>query len=294
MTFSTTRETMGYFTRLAREVGYWNFVIRYSLRKLHKLLKVEQRIRLFNSVEMILPWYSKFGTEVYLKDKKLDWGSEELLVQFLERDKSFLDVGANIGYYSLLAAPLSQSVYSFEPDPRILPELDKNLAQFQNTQVVKEALYSEPGEMTLSLHASPELNSLVRQDADGTGITIPVSTLDQFVAEQSSAQGSVQVSAIKTDAEGADFEILVGGKDLLVRDQPLVLSEAYPDQQLLAFAKSIGFTVFAYAKPKDTSKSHLPPTFMKVEQPPSHVRLKMIFLVPERLKSQFESKVTVG
>ena len=86
-----------YFVRLAQEVGYTNFAYRYMLRKLYKLAKVDQKIVLPNGVPMVLPWHSKFGTEVFLKRDRLDWGSETLLLKFLDREKSFIDVGANIG-----------------------------------------------------------------------------------------------------------------------------------------------------------------------------------------------------
>ncbi len=86
-------QTVSYFTRLAREVGYLNFAYRYLLRRVYKILHVNHKILLFNQVKMTLPWSSKFGTEVFLKRSQLDWGSEALLTQFLDQEKSFIDVG---------------------------------------------------------------------------------------------------------------------------------------------------------------------------------------------------------
>lgn len=285
-------QQFSYFNLLASEVGYLNFVYRYLLRRFYKLIKVNQKFLLFNNVEIILPWNSKFGTEVFLKRNKLDWGSEVLLTKFLDKGKSFIDVGANIGYYSLLAAPLSEKVYAFEPDSRIIKDLEKNLSQFQNTYLVKEALYSEPGKMELSLSSMPEFNSLVRKSPKGNKekgdkLVVKVNTLDNLMSEYP----SLSVSCIKTDAEGADFEILLGGKNLLIRDQPLILSELFPSLKLLKFIKSIGFSCFAFVKPKDKSKSHLPPKFIKIEARPVNFQLKMIFLVPARLLSEFEKLV---
>ncbi|WP_293155870.1 FkbM family methyltransferase [Okeania sp. SIO2C9] len=236
---------------------------------------------------MTLPWKSQFGTEVFLKGSKLDWGSEVLLTQFLDKGKSFIDVGANIGYYSLLAAPLSDKVYTFEPDPRIIKDLEENLSQFQNIHILREALYSESGKMEFNLSSTPEINSLVRKSPKDDKVVVKVNTLDNLMSEYP----SLNVSCIKTDAEGADFQILLGGKNLLIRDQPLVLSELFPSLKLLKFIKSIGFSCFAFVKPKDKSKSHLPPKFMKIEDRPVNFRLKMIFLVPDRLLSEFEKLV---
>lgn len=271
-----------YFARLAQEVGPVNFAYRYALRRFHKLIQADQRVVLPNGASMILPWDSKFGTEVFLKGDRLDWGSESLLVKFLDDEKSFIDVGANIGYYSLLAATSARNIYAFEPDPRVVKTLKQNLAQFENAHIIRKALFSEPGSMELSLNASPELNSLVRQDPDSSSLTVPVDTLDKFAAEKPSER----FSAIKTDVEGADLQVLVGGKNLIIRDQPLILSEVYPHKKLLSFAESINFTVFAYTK--DKHKSAPSPKLRKFKAQPTSTSVKMSFLVPERLLSKFE------
>ena len=99
----------------------------------------------------------------------------------------------------------------------------------------------------------------------------------------------LSVSCIKTDAEGADFDILIGGKNLLIRDQPLVLSEIYPTKKLLEFIKSIEFTCFAFVKSKDENEDNCQPKFIKIETKPRNFRIKMIFLVPNRLLSRFEN-----
>jgi FkbM family methyltransferase len=279
---------ISYFSRLAREVGYLKFTFRYLVRGFHKVTQTSQTMTLLNEVKMILPHDSRFGTEIFLKRTKLDWGSETILMQFLDSHKSFIDVGANIGYYSLLAAPASDQVYSFEPDPRVISCLEKNLSQFQNCHLIKEALFSSPGTMELSLDSRSELNSLVRESVEGNTISVKVNTLDNLMTEYP----SLSVSCIKTDAEGADLDILLGGKNLLIRDQPLVFSEAYPDVKLLQFIESIGFTCFAFVKPKDTRLSHLSPKFIKIETQPTNERVKMIFLVPQRLLPEFEKLAT--
>ena len=277
-------QKFSYFSRLAHEIGYWNFSYRYILRVFHKITKTSQKMTLFNNVEMLLPYDSRFGTEVFLKRSKLDWGSETVLIQFLDCEQTFIDVGANIGYYSLLAAPSSHKVYSFEPDQRLIKSLERNLAQFQNCHIFREALYSEPGTMELNLDSLPELNSLVRENSQGNTMTVKVTTLDNLMSDDP----SLRVSCIKTDAEGADFEILLGGKNLLIRDQPLVLSEAYPTSKLLRFINSIGFSCFAFVKSKNNNISHLPPKFIKIEIQPMDYHIKMIFLVPPRLLPEFE------
>lgn len=281
---------MNYFIRLAQEVGYFQFFYRYTIRRFYKLMKRDQELILLNQVKMILPWSSKFGTELFLKERRLDWGSEEILLKFLDSEKSFIDIGANIGYYSLLAAPFSHQVYAFEPDPRVMPILRKNLAQFSNTQIFAEAVYSEGGKMALNLTTAPEFSSLVRHYSQEKQILIPVTTLDRFSAEHP----DLKVSALKIDAEGADFNIILGGRELLQRDQPLVLLEAYPDQHLLRWTEEINFSVFAFVKPKAANLSRAVPQLLQIKTPPMQQRTKMIFLVPQRLHQQFVAFVREG
>ena len=277
-------EKFRYLCRQASSLGYWNLIYRYFLRGLHKITKTNQRMTLSNGVKMTLPHNSQFGTELFLKRNKLDWGSETIFNQFLDFNKDFIDVGANIGYYSLLAAPLSREVYSFEPDPRVIKPLEKNLLHFLNCKIFQEALFSEPGEMTLSLDPMSELSSMVK-DSQGDKITVKVNTLDNLMVEHP----SLRVSCIKTDAEGADFNILQGGKNLFMRDRPLILSEVYPNAKLFKFIKSIDYTCFAFARSKAENTDYPPAKFIKIDkQVTKQFRLKMIFLVPNRLLAKFE------
>ncbi|MFM6320649.1 MAG: hypothetical protein ACKPH1_10225 [Microcystis panniformis] len=86
-----------YFLGLVREIGGWDFLYRYVVRGFYKITKLNQKMVLFNNVEMTLPYDSRFGTEIFLKGSKLDWGSEIILHRFLDINKDFIDVGANIG-----------------------------------------------------------------------------------------------------------------------------------------------------------------------------------------------------
>ncbi|MGK7945457.1 MAG: FkbM family methyltransferase, partial [Microcystaceae cyanobacterium] len=159
------------FHRYNPDLGLLPLTNRYLLRQFYKALKLNQTITLANHVKMTVPWFSKCGTEVFVTKSNVDWGSEELLLKFLDKTKSFIDVGANIGYYSLLASSSSQ-VLAFEPDPKFAQVLEENLAQFSNAQVIQEALFSEPGVMRLSLHNVGEMNSLMQNNSQSKGIMV--------------------------------------------------------------------------------------------------------------------------
>ncbi|MEL6166745.1 MAG: FkbM family methyltransferase [Cyanobacteria bacterium J06628_3] len=111
-------------------------------------------------ISINLPPDSKFGTELFVKNGSVDWGSEEYLLKYLDKSKSFLDIGANIGYYSLLVSPYCHSVYAFEPDLRSIAALKNNAEKVDNIKVIQEAVYSQVGEMQFDISKLPELSGI--------------------------------------------------------------------------------------------------------------------------------------
>ncbi|MEM7712327.1 MAG: FkbM family methyltransferase [Cyanobacteria bacterium P01_A01_bin.68] len=270
---------------LAREVGYPKFFYRYSIRQFCKrILKKDNRIKLNEGIIINLPPDSKFGTELFVKNGSVDWGSEEYFIRYLDKSKSFLDIGANIGYYSLLVSPYCDKIYAFEPDLRSIAALKKNARKVDNINVIQEAVYSEVGEMQFDVSKLPELSGLnTKSEASSSCISVKVNTLDNFADQHP----NLKITAIKTDVEGADTEVLLGGKNLIEREQPLILSEAFPDSRVLKFARELDYLIFAFIKFKDKSKMHLKPKFIQITAYPQGYRPKMIFLVPKRLHQEF-------
>lgn len=271
---------------LASEVGYPKFFYRYFIRQFYKrVLQQDNIIHLNQEISIHLPRNSRFGTELFVKNGYVDWGSEEYFIRYLDREKSFLDIGANIGYYSLLLSPYCHKVYAFEPDPRSLKALKENARKVHNITVIQEAVYSKAGEMQFDVTKLPELSKLnIKSKAvPGDYINVKVNTLDDFASQHP----DLRVTAIKTDVEGADLEVLLGGKNLIEREQPLILSEVFPDNRLLEYAKQLDYLIFAFVKPKDKSKYHSKPRFIQITEYPKDILPKMIFLVPKRLHQEF-------
>ena len=124
------------------------------------------------------------------------WGGETYEIRETPYFKSLLkpssvvfDIGANVGYYSLVAAPLVGStgrVYAFEPASRQFASLKKNASRNGFTQILpnKLALADKPGEAVL--YQEDEFNtgsaSLHRTGHNNTkGEIVNVITLDDFV-----------------------------------------------------------------------------------------------------------------
>ena len=174
-----------------------------------------------------------------------------------EAKGDFLDVGANTGLYSLLAAaanPALQTV-AFEPVPTVRTLMHRNLnanAELANRiDVSALALSNLPGRATIYEHVNPvgfvptsstlesEFNEL-----DSEPIEIDVSTLDLWsknpegASGNSSAREGRRLDFRKIDVERHEKQMFEGSMDIFSRDRPLIIVE------LLAAADFAFFKAF--------------------------------------------------
>lgn len=139
----------------------------------------------------------------------------------------FVDVGANLGYYTCLASQQGKHVIAFEPQQQNLRCLMQNLMVngFQdNVEVFPVALSERPGVLTLYGASGPSA-SLVKGWAGYSSKhnqQIPVSTLDTILGTRFEG---VQIF-IKVDVEGAEYQVLCGAQKVLCQKvRPIWLLE---------------------------------------------------------------------
>jgi FkbM family methyltransferase len=140
-----------------------------------------------------------------------------------------LDVGAHIGYFSLLASTLtgpSGRVYAFEPEPRNRALLEKNVASNSraNVVVVPKAVSDSAGTARLQLHAqNTGAHSLFSAPGTAAGsVEIETVALGAWMKEN-----NVEPSLIKLDLEGGEWRALEGMSDFVARKRPLALVLEY-------------------------------------------------------------------
>lgn len=280
----------------AREVGLPKFLRRRATVALHRALaRAPICFRLPTGGKLVCPLWSLSAQDAFVTDADMDWGSEALFFSHLAKDGDFLDVGANIGYYSLYGAPVVRRVFSFEPDPRNHPALEVNAAQVANVLMQKVALSSQGGTVILDLGDESSVSKVTEETqlVDGKTITVEATTLDAFAR----LQGDLRVTGIKLDTEGHELPILQSGVETIRRDQPLILTELmrWPGEgneafrKLAEFATSISYQPFAFVPV--TRGFFRAGQFRLVDLTFTGVfssnPTKMIFLVPERLTAAF-------
>lgn len=130
----------------------------------------------------------------------------EVLVRLLRPGDTFVDCGANIGLWSLVAAPLvggGGRVIAFEPNPDSATRLTDHAAQSPAIRVHATALSEEPGLLSLD---PGEHHNLTRVTSDGS-IEVEATTLDLAV--------DGPVHGIKLDVEGHELQVLKGAHRVL-------------------------------------------------------------------------------
>jgi FkbM family methyltransferase len=155
---------------------------------------------------------------------------QQALVDHLRPGMTFYDLGANIGYFSLIAARLvgpKGRVVAFEADPEIAARLRENLSRnnFSHARVEQKAVWSEATTVSFARvdpNTSPD-RGLGHVSADSSGDTIKVEavSLDRYVTAQNSPD------FVKCDVEGAEAEVFRGADRLLEERRTILLVEMH-------------------------------------------------------------------
>lgn len=133
------------------------------------------------------------------------------LFRSLLRDaRLVVDVGANIGWYTLLSARSGAEVYSFEPEPFSYNLLTKSIrANWYSVHAFPYAIGDRNGFAALTLSDSDNkgTHSLV-YSVGGEKLDVPVRTLDSVFPSNT-------IDLLKIDAEGSEPQVILGARELL-------------------------------------------------------------------------------
>lgn len=177
--------------------------------------------------------------------------------KLLRPGDTFVDIGANIGWFSILASTLigpSGRILAFEPRPDTFERLASSLSMIPLGDVAK-ALNVGLSDSEISMNLTWAPNSpnpggshLIRGDiAEGqAGACVNLKTLDSF--------DLASCDFIKIDIEGAELKAMQGARDTLHRLRPVILSELHSSQlklvsdcllsEYVSYMSNIGFACF--------------------------------------------------
>ena len=153
-------------------------------------------------------------------------------IAFADPNRDVIDVGANVGFYAVLAARHLRrgTVFAIEPNPSACRRLRHNLAlnDVESSAVVVQAIATETaGRATLyTVPGLDEYSSAVTPLHPAVGRETPVVlsvealTIDDLVAEN-----DLDVGLMKVDVEGSELSVLRGASRVLAEHRPVILVE---------------------------------------------------------------------
>jgi FkbM family methyltransferase len=185
----------------------------------------------------------------------------ELILKLVSHCKVVVDVGANIGWYTINLGKLEnvEKVFAFEPIPYTFEYLKKHvtLNGVSNAEIFNCGLSSEVGQREFFWTTEETGSSSMANIRERTAINVvkcELNTLDNFMKSR-----NVSVDFLKIDVEGAELFVLQGAKNSIERYKPVIFAELlrkwagkfnYHPNDVIQLLESSGYSTFVASEGK--------------------------------------------
>jgi FkbM family methyltransferase len=194
----------------------------------------------------------------------------------------FIDVGANIGVYTLIACMSTDvRVWAFEPSSETMERLRENvqLNALDNRVILEQKAVGAavgPGRLTRGLDS---VNHLMTSGDIGPTEEVEVTTIDSVVPRPPSSA----LTIMKIDVEGAELGVLEGAADLLSDASPVIIAERNDPAAVTGYLAQTGYRPYDY-DPLTRTLHELPVV--------SDSQQNMVFIADiEKVRSRLEDNV---
>jgi len=181
---------------------------------------------------------------------------DAVLRQLIRPHYTFLDIGANIGWYTVSFAQMSphSRIFSFEPVPQTFQALTTNvqLNELTNVQAYNFGLSNQNENIVFYVNPEESIINSLRNISESPAIrelSCRVRRMDDVVDELKIKQ----IDFIKCDVEGAELFVFQGGLNTLRQHLPIVFAEMlrkwsarfgyHPNEMIQMFAE-MGYRCF--------------------------------------------------
>lgn len=239
-------------------------------------------VRLRSGLKMEVDRHDFLGAHVFVYGE-YEPATAQVFSSVLRPGDGVLDIGANIGYFTLLASRLvgpAGSVHAFEPAPSIVNRLETNvrLNALTNVEIHRLAVSGTAGEVRLHVASSDHqgLSSLRDLGQHDDVIRVPAQPVDALLPRLP------RVALAKLDIEGAEYLALQGMTGLLKRDRPVLIVEvadaflravAGNAEVVAGFLRERSYSLFRIRLDRVTPLADLPPDKFYLLAAPSEAPL---------------------
>ncbi|MDR7568571.1 MAG: FkbM family methyltransferase, partial [Armatimonadota bacterium] len=253
---------IGYF---AADMAFWRL---RNLRHLYRVMKWKGMARRRPSEQLC---FEVQGLRLYLNPLDLGLSAElaidrvhepiltDVLQSLLHPGMTVVDVGANLGYFALLAARRvapNGRVFALEPFPASYQLLRRNIEAngFNHVVALPVAAGRSSGKRKIYVYPQANWNSFF------SGNRKPIDELDVDVCTLDNLLTNVpRVDLIRMDVEGAELDVLYGSQKILGNLSPKIVIEVHPTllgvdgyRELLNLLSQLGYDVlFAWGRHQD-------------------------------------------
>jgi len=171
--------------------------------------------------------------EAYITTPHWDELMSSIFKEVTKEGDVVLDLGANLGYFSLLASKLvgkKGKVYSFEPEPRNYRLLCKNieLNAYENIFPFQKAVSDQPATVRLSLSSEDSGAHTIREHTESNGfqdsVEVEAVKLDEFLSDKTR-----RVNVVKMDIEGSEPKAFTGMEKIIDENRDIkIFVEFFP------------------------------------------------------------------
>lgn len=170
-----------------------------------------------NMIDWNIYWFGGYEDDI-------NW----VLPFFVKNNSTCIDIGANLGVYTLLLAKSANKVISIEPHPEFREHLNRNIEinLLKNVLVHGFAVARKPGYATLyapdkfTSNKTATLKNIKEYfPQQSEEIQVELKTLDSICENES------QIDFIKIDCDWADADIILSGSEIIRKHKPVILFE---------------------------------------------------------------------
>lgn len=163
------------------------------------------------------------------------------LLHFLKKDDLFIDVGANVGSYTILAAGVCKSnVWAFEPDPQTYEHLRQNIkinSLDEKVKTLKFALGEFDGNANFTIGLDT-INHVTASNKENTRL-VEIRKLDSLI-------GQLEPIMMKIDVEGHEPSMIRGAKAALEKSSLMVIEIETLTEEISTLLDKYGFVKVNY------------------------------------------------
>lgn len=157
----------------------------------------------------LYPWDNNTDKKILCGSTQRDKTEIKFLINEVKKGGTFIDIGANIGYYSIMAAANgAKKVYAFEPHPVTFSRLKYNITINRLEDIIlpfQFGIASQSGYDQLNTYDDLGASSMLKTQSNSNHITVPIKKLSEVIRENN----LTKINSLKIDIEGMEYSVLL-------------------------------------------------------------------------------------